>query len=175
MIGEPEKIGGTIGVELGNLGFDYNTGRMYCVDYTNGGLGIIDLDTGAVDLLGTYSGDIGGPAITPAMCVTADGLIIVADMSGNLYTVDCDTMRTTKIGSSGADGWYYAGMTYDHDTGNIYWNPLYEHRPVSSLSGPPWYQSVERTAGGYHCGYRRCEQQERCGADGYVHHPHQRA
>ncbi len=123
MIGEPEKIGGTIGVELGNLGFDYNTGRMYCVDYTNGGLGIIDLDTGAVDLLGTYSGDIGGPAITPAMCVTADGLIIVADMSGNLYTVDCDTMRTTRIGSSGADGWYYAGMTYDHDTGNIYWNP----------------------------------------------------
>ena len=96
---------------------------MYCVDYTNGGLGIIDLDTGAVDLLGTYSGDIGGPAITPAMCVTADGLIIVADMSGNLYTVDCDTMRTTRIGSSGADGWYYAGMTYDHDTGNIYWNP----------------------------------------------------
>ena len=68
VIGEPEKIGGTIGVELGNLGFDYNTGRMYCVDYTNGGLGIIDLDTGAVDLLGTYSGDIGGPAITPAMC-----------------------------------------------------------------------------------------------------------
>lgn len=123
VIGEPEKIGGTIGVELGNLGFDYNTGRMYCVDYTNGGLGIIDLDTGAVDLLGTYSGDIGGPAITPAMCVTADGLIIVADMSGNLYTVDCDTMRTTRIGSSGADGWYYAGMTYDHDTGNIYWNP----------------------------------------------------
>ena len=60
-------LGGTIGVELGNLGFDYNTGRMYCVDYTNGGLGIIDLDTGAVDLLGTYSGDIGGPAITPAM------------------------------------------------------------------------------------------------------------
>ena len=40
----------------------------------------------------------------------------MADMSGNLYTVDCDTMRTTRIGSSGADGWYYAGMTYDHDT-----------------------------------------------------------
>lgn len=123
VIGEPERIGGTIGVEVGNLGFDYNTGRMYCVDYTNGGLGIIDLDTGAVDLLGVYSGDIGGAAITPAMCVTAEGYIIVADMYGTLYSVDCDTLNTTRIGSSGSDGWYYAGMTYDHDTGNIYWNP----------------------------------------------------
>lgn len=123
VIGEPERIGFTGGVEAGNIGFDYNTGRMYCVDYTNGGLGIIDLDTGAIDLLGTYTGDIGGPAITPAMCVTAEGYIVVSDMSGNLYTVDCDTMQTTRIGSIGQNTWYYAGMTYDHDTGNIYWNP----------------------------------------------------
>lgn len=123
IIGEPERIGFTGGVEAGNIGFDYNTGRMYCVDYTNGGLGIIDLDTGAIDLLGTYTGDIGGPAITPAMCVTAEGYIVVSDMSGNLYTVDCDTMKTTRIGSIGQDTWYYAGMTYDYDTGNIYWNP----------------------------------------------------
>lgn len=38
---------------------------MYAVDLTNGGLAIVDLDTGAIDLLGTYSGEIGGPAITP--------------------------------------------------------------------------------------------------------------
>lgn len=123
VIGEPEKIGGTIGVEVGNLGFDYNTGRMYCVDYTHGGLGIIDLDTGSIDLLGTYSGDIGGPAITPAMCVTAEGVIVVSDMYGALYTVDCDTLSTKKIGTAPTEGWYYAGMTYDYDTGNIYWNP----------------------------------------------------
>ena len=71
--GDIEFIGFTAGVELGNMGFDYNTGRMYAVDLTNGGLAIVDLDTGAIDLLGTYSGEIGGPAITPAMTVTAEG------------------------------------------------------------------------------------------------------
>ncbi len=122
-IGAPERIGYTFGVEVGNLGFDYNTGRMYCVDLTNGGLGIMDLDTGSVDLLGTFSGEIGGPAIAPAMCVTAEGYIVISDMSGNLYTVDADSLSTTKIGSTGQDTWYYAAMTYDYNTGNIYWNP----------------------------------------------------
>ncbi len=122
--GEIERVGFTDGVELGNISFDYSTGRMYAVDYTNGGLAIVDLDTGAVDLLGTYSGDIGGPAITPAMCVTAEGWIIVSDMYGQLYFVDPDTLYTTEIeGSLGQDTWYYAGMMYDYNTGNIYWNP----------------------------------------------------
>lgn len=122
--GEIEKIGFTNGVELGNIAFDYNTGRMYAVDYKNGGLAIVDLDTGSVDLLGTYSGDIGGAAITPAMCVTKEGWIIVSDMAGALYFVDPDTLYTTRIeGELGQDCWYYAGMTYDYNTGNIYWNP----------------------------------------------------
>ncbi len=123
VFGEPERIGAAVGVELGNLGFDYNTGRMYAVDYTHGGLGIIDLDTGAFDLIGTYTGDIGGPAITPAMCVTADGTIIVSSMFGRLYTVDPDTLYTTEIGNINTDTWFYAAMAYDYNTGNIYWNP----------------------------------------------------
>ena len=121
--GDIEFIGFTAGVELGNMGFDYNTGRMYAVDLTNRGLAIVDLDTGAIDLLGTYSGEIGGPAITPAMTVTAEGYIIVSDMSGNLYMVNADTLSTTKLGSLGQDTWYYASMMYDYNTGNIYWNP----------------------------------------------------
>ena len=121
--GEPEYIGAAAGVEVGNLGFDYNTGRMYCVDLTNGGLGIIDLDTGAVDSLGAFKGDIGGAAIATAMCVTADGIIVIADMYTNLYTVNPDTLNTTKIYSNGTNSWFYAAMGYDYNTGNIYWNP----------------------------------------------------
>ena len=113
VIGERERVGATANVELGNLGFDYNTGRMYAVDYTNGGMAIVDLDSGAVDLLGTFSGDIGGPTYATAMCVTREGRIIISDMSGNLYTVDCDTLYTTRIGSCGTETLYYAGMTYD--------------------------------------------------------------
>lgn len=123
VIGEPERVGATAGVELGNLGFDYNTGRMYAVDYTNGGMAIVDLDSGAVDLLGVFSGDIGGPTYATAMCVTREGRIIISDVSGNLYTVDCDTLYTTRIGNCGSESLYYAGMTYDYNTDNIYWNP----------------------------------------------------
>lgn len=123
VIGEPERVGATAGVELGNLGFDYNTGRMYAVDYTNGGMAIVDLDSGAVDLLGVFSGDIGGPTYATAMCVTREGRIIISDVSGNLYTVDCDTLYTTRIGNCGTGTLYYAGMTYDYNTDNIYWNP----------------------------------------------------
>ena len=48
------------------MGFDYNTGRMYAVDLTNGGLAIVDLDTGAIDLLGTYSGGSAARRSPPA-------------------------------------------------------------------------------------------------------------
>ena len=123
IIGDPEEIGYTTGIELGNLAFDYNTGRMYACDMTNGGLAILDIETGAIDPLGTFSGDIGGPALATAMTVTADGTILIASMYGKLYTVDADTLSTTEVGSIDSDTWYYAGMMYDYNTGNIYWNP----------------------------------------------------
>lgn len=119
---EQTMISKVAGVEVGNISFDYSTGRMYGVDYTNGGLCIVDIETGSIDLLGTFTGDLGA-AIMPAMCVTVNGTIIGSDMYGNLYTVNPDTMHCTKIGSIEPDSWYYAGMTYDHNTGNIYWNP----------------------------------------------------
>ena len=121
--GDPEKIGVALDVKLGSLGFDYNTGRMYVVDLSYGGLGILDLDNGQVDLLGTFSGDCGGPIIATAMCVTADGTIVIADMFGNLYTVNPDNLQTRLIASTGNEYWFYAGMTYDYNTGYIYWNP----------------------------------------------------
>ncbi len=125
VIGEPEEIGYTMGIEVGNMGFDYNSGRMYGVDLANGGLCIVDLDTGAVDPLGAFTGDIGGAAVATAMCVTADSTILIADMDSTIYSVDPDTMYTTYLASAGFDSWYYAGMCYDYNTGNIYWNPCH--------------------------------------------------
>lgn len=122
-IGTPQRVGHTVGIETGNMGFDYSTGSMYCVDLTNGGLAIIDLDTGAIDLRGEFKGEIGGGVIAPAMCVTADGTIVVSNMFGALFTVDPNTMETTRIGGIQSDTWYYGAMTYDYNTGSIYWNP----------------------------------------------------
>ena len=146
VIGAAERVGATADVELGNLGFDYNTGRMYGVDLTNGGLAIVDLETGTADLLGTFNGDCGGPIIATAMCVTADGTIIIADMYSNLYTVNPDNLATTTLYSSGKDSWYYAAMCYDYNTGNIYWNPCMsdEQSPLYMVLMPAyeWEQAT---------------------------------
>ncbi len=126
VIGEPELIGSTMGVEITALGFDYNTGRMYCVENKFiGGLGIIDLDTGAVDMLGQPNGDLSGGVYIPALAVTADGTIVISDAVANLYTIDPDTLTTKLIHEGSGDPYsaFYEAMCYDYNTGSIYWNP----------------------------------------------------
>ena len=127
--GEPERIGHTENIQVGNIGFDYNTGRMYGVDLTNGGLVVIDLETGAVDPIGEFKfpeGSASGDNVMTAMAVICKGeetTILCGSMNGNLFIVDPDTMEATKVYSSSQEYWFYAGMTYDYNTGNIYWNP----------------------------------------------------
>ena len=125
VIGEPEYIGHTMGVVVTALGFDYNTGRMYCVENQYvGGLGIIDLDTGLVDMLGQPNGDLSGGVYIPALAVTEDGTIVISDAVASLYTIDPDTLTTKCIhyGSGEPSSAYYEAMTYDYNTGSIYWN-----------------------------------------------------
>lgn len=127
--GEPERIGHTENIEVGNIGFDYNTGRMYGVDLTNGGLVVIDIETGAVDPIGEFKfpeGSASGDNVMTAMAVICEGeetTILCGSMNGNLFIVDPETMEATKVYTSSQEYWYYAGMTYDYNTGNIYWNP----------------------------------------------------
>ena len=125
-LGEPERIGFAENMEITALGFDYNTGRMYCIENKYvGGLGIIDLDTGAVDMLGHPTGDLYGGVYIPGLCVTADGTIVISDAVGNLYTIDPDTLTTRMIyqGSGEPSSAFYEAMCYDYNTGSIYWNP----------------------------------------------------
>ena len=126
VIGEPELIGFAENLEITALGFDYNTGRMYCVENRYvGGLGIIDLDTGEVDMLGQPNGDLSGGVYIPALCVTADGTIVISDAVASLYTIDPDTLTTKKIHNGNGDPYsaFYEAMFYDYNTGVIYWNP----------------------------------------------------
>ena len=118
---------------MGSLGFDYNTGRMYGVDLTNGGLCIVDLETGSIDTLGEFQFDEvdnpqSGDNVMPAMTVICQGdgtTILCASMNGNLFIVDPETLLCDKVGSAGMEYWYYAAMHYDYNTGNIYWNPAW--------------------------------------------------
>ena len=126
VIGEPELIGFAEDLEITALGFDYNTGRMYCVENKYvGGLGIIDLDTGAVDMLGQPNGDLAGGVYIPALCVTADGTIVISDAVMNLYTINPDTLTTKMIYKGNGDPYtaFYEAMFYNYNTGVIYWNP----------------------------------------------------
>ena len=126
IIGEPERIGFAENLEITALGFDYNTGRMYCVENKYvGGLGIIDLDTGAVDMLGHPNGDLYGGVYIPGLCVTADGTIVISDAVANLYTINPDTLTTKLIysGSGEPTSAYFEALCYDYNTGSIYWNP----------------------------------------------------
>lgn len=128
-IGAPEEFSFTDGIEVGNISFDYTTGRMYGVDLTHGGLCVIDMDTGAIDSLGEFqfeSSTSSSESVMTAMCVICqDGnaIILTASMNGNLYIVDPDTMVCTNVGTAGAEFWFYGSMLYDYNTGNIYWNP----------------------------------------------------
>ena len=125
-LGEPERIGFAENMEITALGFDYNTGRMYCVENKYvGGLGIIDLDTGAVDMLGLPNGDLYGNVYITSLCVTADGTIVISDAVANLYTINPDTLTTKQIhyGDGEPTSAFYEAMCYDHNTGSIYWNP----------------------------------------------------
>ena len=126
IIGEPERIGFAQDMEITALAFDYNTGRMYCVENKYiGGLGIIDLDTGVVDMLGQPTGDLYGGVYIPALCVTGDGILVISDAVGNLYTMDPDTLQTKYLYYGSGDPYtaFYEAMCYDYNTGSIYWNP----------------------------------------------------
>ena len=126
VIGEPELIGFAENMEITALGFDYNTGRMYCVENKYvGGLGLIDLDTGAVDMLGQPNGDLYGGVYIPALCVTRDGTIVISDAVASLYTIDPDTLTTKMIYKGNGDPYtaFYEAMFYDYNTDSIYWNP----------------------------------------------------
>ena len=126
IIGEPELIGFAENLEITALGFDYSTGRMYCVENMYvGGLGIIDLETGAVDMLGQPNGELAAGSYIPGLCVTRDGTIVVSDAVANLYIFDPDTLSTRMIHQGNGSPYtaFYESLMYDYNTDVIYWNP----------------------------------------------------
>ena len=125
VIGEPERVGFQEGMIISAMGFDYNTGRMYCVENQYiGGLGIIDLDTGEVDMLGQPNGDLSGGVYIPGLCVTRDGTIVISDAVGSLYTIDPDTLTTSMLYAGDGSPYtaFYEGLTYDYNNDVIYYN-----------------------------------------------------
>lgn len=137
-IGTPVELARTDNIEIGNLAMDYNTGRMYGVDLTNGGLVIVDTITGSIDPLGKFTFDrsvSSTESVMTAMAIICEGkdtTILLGSMNGNLWTVDPDTLKCSYVTSAGAEYWNYGAMTYDYNTGSIFWSP-------SSMSSTPLF------------------------------------
>ena len=118
VIGEPERIGFQEGMKISALAFDYNTGRMYCTENESiGGIGIIDLETGEVDMLWN------GGVYVPSICVTRDGTIVFSDAIGSLYIFDPDAMTAQQVHAGDGSPYtaFYEAMCYDYNNDVIYY------------------------------------------------------
>ena len=121
-----------------DMSYDYSTGTMYALaSYnTDGGadLYMVDLKTGKLILAAAMD------KFFMAIAFDEDGTLYAVDESemfedpltgevtvadAGLYTIDPSTGDYELIGSTGLKNNMYTSMTFDYDTGNLYWNTCY--------------------------------------------------
>jgi len=116
-------IGTTPRPELGAgpvsaVSYDYSTNTMYAL--YQGGLHTVNLETGALSQVATFSGYSGSLLLT--MAIKLDGTMYVVDIgAANLYTVNKTSGLCTLVGSTGCNIGYAQGMAFDHLDGTLYW------------------------------------------------------
>lgn len=114
------EVLGSVSATVRDMAFDYTTGTLY-------GLAENGLYTGAVVQFAMTTGEMTIVAETgkifAAMTIDGDGQMYgICQTDDCLYRIDKLTGETTLVGSTGADaGMVYQSMTYDPQTGNLYW------------------------------------------------------
>ena len=121
-----------------DMSFDYATGTMYALaSYNNDGgadLYMVDLKTGKLILTATLDqffmaiafNEEGTLYAIHESVMVEDPItweVTVAD--SDLYTIDPATGVYELVGSTGMKSNMYCSMTFDFDTGNLYWNTCY--------------------------------------------------
>ena len=105
---------------LRDLAFDYTTGTMYAVGYSDsvlGGLYQVDLNT--LELTLVADNDLGTQLV--ALACDNNGKLYAADNSGEVYAVNKYTAELTSTGIYGPASQYLQSMTYDYNNDAIYW------------------------------------------------------
>lgn len=116
--GTPEYIGSMPVTNITDMTFDYTTGRMYAIENKQSFmyLSIIDLETGSLDRVSTIDD------ILVTLACDADGTLYGINTNGVLYTFDSETGEGTEVYDTGVEGsGLIQSMTYDYNTGNLYW------------------------------------------------------
>ncbi len=118
-----------------DMSYDYSTGTMYALaSYNNDGgadLYMVDLNSGKLILTHTMDKffmamafDKDGTLYAMAESATEEDPltweVTVAD--AELYTIDTISGEYSLVGSTGVKSNMYASMSFDYDTGNLYWN-----------------------------------------------------
>lgn len=116
--GEPVHIGSMGKTNIVDMTFDYTTGRMYGIEnhqaYMN--LSIIDLETGALDKISKIED------IIVALACDGEGNLYGLNNEGVLHTFDSETGEATVVYDTGIEaGNFLQSMTYDYNSGNLYW------------------------------------------------------
>lgn len=117
-----------------DMAYDYSTETMYYIAFDASTMGAVlftvDLETGEssfVGELGSSDPAIGNNVLCYSFAIGTDGTGYVMRMGqglfdGTLCEIDLDTAQIVRvIGSTGDDCLQQQSMTYDHNTGVIYW------------------------------------------------------
>lgn len=122
-----------------DMAYDYSTETMYYLAadlYTMGTvLFTVDLETGESSFVGELSSNdpvigIGSSALCYSLAISTDGIgyVMLAGYGATYYgdgalcEIDLDTAELIRtIGVTGDDCFQQQSMTYDHNTGVIYW------------------------------------------------------
>lgn len=103
-----------------DMAFDYTEGVMYAVAGTKNVYGAnalycVNLTTGQLYKIGDMTDQV------MTLACTADGQLYGVGMEGTFYAIDKYTAELTIIAETGIIANQYQSMTYDYNSGNLYW------------------------------------------------------
>lgn len=107
-----------------DMAYDYVTDTLFVLtdeleEGEGGHLATIDYLTGEVTDLGVITG-MESQALT--LACDNDGVLYAIDyLTGDLYTIDAETLTGSFVGETGYVPQYQQSMTVDHETNELYW------------------------------------------------------
>ena len=121
-----------------DMSYDYSTGTMYALaSYNNDGgadLYMVDLNSGKLILAHTMDKFFMSMAFDKEgnLYAVSESVMDMDPMTyetivsdAELYTIDTVTGEYELIGSTGMKNNMYCALSFDYDTGNLYWNTCY--------------------------------------------------
>ena len=110
--------------DVRDMAFDYSTNALYVVagvrnSDANTKLYNVDMSTGELYAIGEMDD------VYVAMTCTTEGQLYAVTQEGIFCAIDKETGESEALFDTGYLGNMYQSMTYDHNTGNIYWAQVF--------------------------------------------------